>query len=118
MTVATAGSNFRKAPASNSVRYKLAILTVLADQPGGRATRDEVRRLAGLAIAELDPIELKRFTSLGDIDIFQHGLVLRDDDGLQITEAGSQLLAWLGGADESCLDEGAKAPSDDASKAG
>jgi hypothetical protein len=82
------------------VRYKLAILKVLANQPGGRATRDEVRRQAGLMIAELDQIELKRFTALGNIDIFHRGLVSRDDAGLQITDEGMALLDWLRSAAE------------------
>jgi hypothetical protein len=86
------------------VRYKLAILNVLANQPGGRATRDAVRREAGLVIASLDQIELQRFTALGDIDIFRSGWVLRDDTGLEITDTGLALLDWLQGVPGSTLE--------------
>jgi hypothetical protein len=86
------------------VRYKLAILNVLADQPGGRATRDAVRREAGLVIASLDQIQLQRFTALGDTDIFRSGWVLRDDTGLQITDTGLALLDWLQGVPGSALE--------------
>jgi hypothetical protein len=75
------------------VRFKLAILNVLAKRPGGRATFDEVRREVQVIIASGDQTEqLKRFSEFGDIDIFQSGLVLRDDAGLQITDAGLSLL--------------------------
>jgi hypothetical protein len=77
------------------VRYKLAILKVLAKQPGGRATLDEVRREAGRIVSSLDQVELKRFNAIGDVDICHSGLVLRDDDGWQITRAGLALLDRL-----------------------
>jgi hypothetical protein len=97
--------------ARDRVRYKLAILNVLANQPDGRATRDAVRREAGLVIASLDQTELQRFTALGDIDIFQAGLVLRDDTGLQITDAGLALLNRLQAADGSSLELSSSAAS-------
>jgi len=79
------------------VRFKLAILNVLARCPGGRATLDDVRRQVGVIIASGDQTEqLKRFSALGDIDIFQSRLVLRDDAGLQITDSGLSLLHSLG----------------------
>jgi hypothetical protein len=77
------------------VRYKLAILKVLAKQPGGRATLDEVRREAGRIVSSLDQVELKRFNAIGDVDICHSGLVLRDDAGWQITDAGLALLDRL-----------------------
>jgi hypothetical protein len=70
-------------------------LKVLAKQPGGRATLDEVRREAGRIVSSLDQIELKCFGALGDVDICHSGLVLRDDDGWQITRAGLALLDRL-----------------------
>src|SRR5258708_36199533 len=80
-----------------SVRFKLAILNVLAKCPGGRATFDEVRREVRVIIASGDQSEqLKRFSEFGDIDIFQSGLVLRDAAGLEITDAGLSLLHSLG----------------------
>jgi hypothetical protein len=82
--------------ARDSVRFKLAILNVLAKCPGGRATLDDVRREVGVIIASGDQTEqLDRFSALGDIDIFQSGLVIPDDAGLQITDAGRTLLHSL-----------------------
>ena len=87
------------------MRFKLAILNVLAKCPGGRATLDEVRREVGIIIASVDQAEqLKRFSALGDIDIFQSGLVLRDDAGLQITNAGLSLLHSLQSSSGPCLE--------------
>jgi hypothetical protein len=83
------------------VRYKLAILKVLAKQPGGRATLDEVRREAGRIVSSLDQVELKRFNAIGDVDICHSGLVLRDDAGWQITDAGLALLDRLEDVTES-----------------
>jgi hypothetical protein len=78
------------------VRFKLAILNVLAKCPDGWATLDEVRREVGIIVVSGAQTEqLKRFTALGDIDIFRSGLVLQDDAGLQITEAGLSLLRSL-----------------------
>ena len=78
------------------MRFKLAILNVLAKYPGRRATLDEVRRAVGTIMTSGDQTEqLKRFYALGDIDIFRSGLVLRDDAGLQITDAGLSLLHSL-----------------------
>jgi hypothetical protein len=83
------------------VRFKLAILNVLAKHPGRRATPDEVRRQVRIVIASGDQTEqLKRFSALGDIDIFQSGLVLRDDAGMQITNAGLSLLRSLESSSE------------------
>ena len=79
-----------------SVNFKLAILNVLAKWPDRRATVDEVRREVGLMIANEDQAEqLRRFSVLGDIDIFQTGLVSRNDEGFQITDAGLSLLESL-----------------------
>ncbi len=87
------------------MRFKLAILNVLAKSPGGRATFDEVRRGVRVIIASGDQSEqLKRFSEFGDIDIFQSGLVLRDDAGLEITDAGLSLLHSLGSSSEPSLE--------------
>jgi hypothetical protein len=82
--------------ARDSVRYKLAILNVLAKSPGGRATLDETRRAVEAAMTSAGQTEqLNRFFALGEIDIFQSGLVLQDDAGLRITDAGLSLLHSL-----------------------
>ena len=87
------------------MRFKLAILNVLAKSPGGRATFDEVRRGVRALIANGDQSEqLKRFSEFGDIDIFQSGLVLRDDAGFEITDAGLSLLHSLGSSSEPSLE--------------
>jgi hypothetical protein len=87
------------------VRFKLAILNVLAKCPGGRATFDEVRREVRVVLARGDQAEqLKRFSEFGDIDIFQSGLALRDDAGLQITDAGLSLLHSLESSGEPSLE--------------
>jgi hypothetical protein len=79
-----------------SVNFKLAILTVLAKWPDRRATAGEVRREVGIIIADEDQAErLRRPSGLGDIDIFQTGLVSRNREGFQITDAGLSLLQSL-----------------------
>ena len=79
-----------------SVNFKLAVLTVLAKWPDRRATAGEVRREIGIMMADEDQADqLRRFSALGDIDIFQTGLVSRNREGFQITDAGLLLLQSL-----------------------
>ena len=79
-----------------SLNFKLAVLRVLAKRPERRATLDEIRREIEITIVNGDQTwRLKRFSALGDINIFQSGLVSRDDDGFRITEAGLSLLHSL-----------------------
>ena len=83
------------------MKFKLAILNVLAALPGRHLTLDEVRREAELLVASEGQTEqLKRFSALGDVDIFQSGLVLQDDAGLEITDVGRTLLHSLESASE------------------
>jgi hypothetical protein len=78
------------------VSLKLAILSVLAKCPKRRATLDEVRREVEIIIATGDQSGLlKPYAALGAIDIFQSGLVSRDDAGFQITDKGLSLLRSL-----------------------
>jgi hypothetical protein len=94
------------------VRYKLAILNALAGHPGGRATLEDVRREAELIIANLDPIQVKRFEeALGNNDIFQSRLVVQDDVGWQITPAGLALLDGLQDLAGSSFERGSAAAS-------
>lgn len=82
--------------AMDSIRYKLAVLNFLAKCPGGRAALDEVRREVAIIMASGDQIEpLNHLSALADVDIFQSGLVLPDDAGLQVTPAGLLLLLSL-----------------------
>src|SRR6266404_2845839 len=79
-----------------SVNFKLAILTVLANWPERRATIDEIREEVGIIFANGGHSDsLKRLSALGDIDIFQTGLVSRNEEGFQITDAGLLLLRSL-----------------------
>src|SRR6266404_7714058 len=79
-----------------SVNFKLAILTVLANWPDRRATIDEIKQEVGIIFANGDQTDLlKRLSALGDIDIFQTGLVSRNEEGFQITDAGLSLLQSL-----------------------
>jgi hypothetical protein len=79
-----------------SVNFKLAILTVLANWPDRRATIDEIRHEVGIIFANGDQTDLlKRLSALGDIDIFQTGLVSRNEEGFQITDGGLSLLQSL-----------------------
>jgi hypothetical protein len=92
------------------VRFKLAILNVLAKSPDGRATRDEVRRAVG-TLSDDHTEQLRRFSALGDIDIFQSGLVLQDDAGLRITDAGLSLLHSLDSPSSPLFDPYSDSPS-------
>jgi hypothetical protein len=88
-----------------SVNFKLAILTVLANWPDRRATIDEIREEVGFIFANGDQADaLKRLSTLGDIDIFQTGLVSRNEEGFQITDAGLSLLRSLESSSAPFLD--------------
>jgi hypothetical protein len=79
------------------VQFKLAILSLLANRPDGRATLDELRgEIAGLTINEHEPDELD--AALDEIDIFQSGLVTPEDGGLRITDTGRAALNTLIGS--------------------
>src|SRR5436190_8927891 len=79
-----------------SEHFKLAVLNVLAASAEGRATLDELRRDVPIILANEDETEqLRRFSALGDVDIFQSGLLLRNDTGFEITGAGLSLLQSL-----------------------
>jgi hypothetical protein len=77
------------------VKFKWAVLNVLAKWPDRRVTFAEIRREVGQILETGSQIEQKRFSELGDVDLLKAGLVLLDDDGLQITDAGLSLLRSL-----------------------
>jgi len=83
------------------VQFKLAILKILAMRPDGRATFDELKGEVGLLTA--DPGQAGD-ASLDDIDILQAGLVVLDDGGLRITDAGRSALEALEGSNDISLD--------------
>jgi hypothetical protein len=76
--------------------FQLAILNVLAKWPERRIELHDVKREVELIIASEDQAwQLELPSTLGDVDIFQSGLVSRNDAGLQITDAGLWLLRSL-----------------------
>src|SRR4051812_46301277 len=79
-----------------SENFKLTVLNVLAASAKRSATLDELRRDVPIILKDKGETEqLKRFRALGDIDIFQSGLLLRNATGFEITEAGFALLQSL-----------------------
>jgi len=85
------------------VQFKLAILTVLATRPDGRATLDELKgEVEALTADEGQPGDIS--SALDDVDIFQSGLVIPDDGGLRITDTGRSALKALEGPSEAALD--------------
>src|SRR3954454_5921158 len=79
-----------------SVNFKLTVLNVLTASAEGSATLDELRRDVPIILADkIETEQLKRFRALGDVDIFQSGLLLRNNSGFEITEAGFALLQSL-----------------------
>lgn len=80
------------------MRNKLAVLIALANRAAGKATLgeldDDVARLIADSAAEIrDP---KQFSALDHVDLFESGLVVREADGLRITENGWSILRSLG----------------------
>jgi hypothetical protein len=76
------------------VQFKLAILTVLATRPNGRATLDGLRYEVEALTADADQADV---SALDDIDIFKSGLVTTEGDWLRITEAGRAALQAIAG---------------------
>jgi len=77
-----------------SVQFKLAILSVLAKRPDGRATLDELRSEVEALTANDDEPE-ESSSALDEIDIFQSGLVTPEDGGFRITDVGRSALKAL-----------------------
>ena len=80
----------------SAVSFQVTVLKVLAGHPEGRLSVDDLRRAVSLLICSGSDFtdRMKRLLArVPDLDIFSQGLVLRDDKGWQITEAGRSLLA-------------------------
>ena len=77
------------------MKFKWAVLNVLAKWPERRLTFAEIKREVGNIPETGSQIEQARFSELDDIDLLKTGLVLLDDVGLQITDAGLSLLRSL-----------------------
>jgi hypothetical protein len=85
------------------LQFKLAILTVLATRPDGRATLDELKgEVEALTANEDEPEESS--SALDEIDIFQSGLVTPEDGGFRITDIGRSALKALVGSSEPTFD--------------
>ena len=80
------------------MKFKWAVLNVLAKWPERRLTFAEIKREVGNIPETGNQIEQARFSELDDIDLLKTGLVLLDDVGLQITDAGLSLLRSLEGS--------------------
>jgi hypothetical protein len=77
------------------VSFQITILKVLAGHPEGRASLAELRRAVAILISSgTDWTDrTKRLAARAPgLDIFTQALVLRDDRGWQITDAGRALL--------------------------
>jgi len=85
------------------VQFKLAILTVLATRPDGRATLDELKGEVEALTADADQHE-DSSSALDDIDIFQSGLVIPEGSRFRITEAGRSALKAIEGQGAPSLD--------------
>ena len=78
------------------VSFQITILKVLAGHPGGRASLADLRRAVAILISSGSDWtnRTKRLAARAPgLDIFGQALVLRDESGWQITEAGRALLA-------------------------
>ena len=80
--------------------FQVTVLKVLAGHPAGHASLDELRRAVVILMSSgIDwTTRTKRMAARApSLNIFGQLLVLRDDQGWQITEAGRALLASLEG---------------------
>jgi hypothetical protein len=79
-----------------SVRFKFAVLKILAKWPERRISLDEIRREIGTRIVSEGPIDQpNRISALADVDIFRSELLSQNELGLQITESGLSFLHAL-----------------------
>jgi hypothetical protein len=79
-----------------AMSFQITILKVLAGHPGGRASLADLRRAVAILISSGSDWtnRTKRLAARAPgLDIFGQALVLRDDSGWQITDAGRALLA-------------------------
>jgi hypothetical protein len=80
------------------VSLQVAILKVLSGHPGGRASvadlNSDLAFLNSIGAEWTDRIR-RLAARAGALDIFTYGLVLRDNNGWQITTAGRDLLSAI-----------------------
>jgi hypothetical protein len=78
------------------VSFQITVLKVLAGHPEGRASLADLRRAVAILISSGTDWtnRTKRLAARApDLDIFSQSLVLRHDDGWEITDAGLAFLA-------------------------
>ena len=92
------------------MQFKLAILSALTARPDGRATFDDLKAEVEALTANEDQPEAVA-SALDDIDIFQSGLVIPEDGGLRITDAGRSALKALEGSSKPSFDLPSASPS-------
>src|SRR6266436_1347688 len=79
-----------------AVSFQITVLKVLAGHPEGRASLADLRRAVAILISSGSDWtnRTKRLAARAlRLDVFGQELVLRDDTGRQITDAGRALLA-------------------------
>jgi hypothetical protein len=78
------------------VQSKLAMLYLLAQRPTGRATLDELKpELEDFGERAIQTEAWGRFAEIEERDIVRSGLVVFDDQGLSITDAGRSFVRAL-----------------------
>jgi len=77
------------------INFQISVLKVLAGHPGGRATVADLRHAIAILISsgtEWTDRTKRLAARAPGLDIFSQSLVLRDDAGWQITDAGRAFL--------------------------
>ena len=90
--------NFIRCVPGRLVSFQITVLKVLAGHPGGRASLADVRRSVAILISSGKDWtdRTKRLAARAPgLDIFSQLLVLRDDQGWLITDAGRALLTSI-----------------------
>ena len=81
-----------------TVSFQVTVLKVLAGHPDGRLSVDDLKRSMAILISsgpEWTDRTKRLLARAPGLDIFGQSLVIRDDQGWQITEAGRALLAAI-----------------------
>ena len=81
-----------------TVSFQVTVLKVLAGHPDGRLSVDDLKRSMAILISsgpEWTDRSKRLLARAPGLDIFGQSLVIRDDQGWQITEAGRALLAAI-----------------------
>jgi hypothetical protein len=80
------------------VSFQITVLKVLAGHPGGQLSVAELTRAVSILMSsgrDWTDRTKRMLARAPDLDIFGQNLVVRDDAGWQITDAGRTLLASI-----------------------